>query len=126
MRDRTTPRDHSQQRDPPMEVVEAAANLQETLLRAWRGWSGFRRGSSVRAWLYRIATNVCPDHLARRRRRVLPYDPSGPANGPAEVPPVSKGPWLEPIPSEFLAPGSGDDDPYAPVVRKETVELAFS
>src|SRR5215204_4308480 len=48
--------------------------LQDTLLRAWRGLPGFRGRSSLRTWLYRIATNVCLDAIARRPKRVLPID----------------------------------------------------
>jgi len=99
--------------------------LQETLLRAWRGWSGFRGGASVRTWLYRIATNVCLDHLSRRERRVLPYDVVGPAGATAAgVPPPSARPWLEPVPDSYLAP-LADLDPQRHVVRRETIELAF-
>lgn len=105
-------------------LEESEDLLQETLLRAWRGWSGFRGSASVRTWLYRIATNVCLDHLSRRERRVLPYDVTAPADGTTSLPPPSPRPWLEPIPDSYLAP-LADPDPQQQVVHRETVELAF-
>src|SRR3979411_1303459 len=51
---------------------DAEDMLQETLLRAWRGMASFGGRAAVRSWLYKIATNVCLDALASRRRRVLP------------------------------------------------------
>jgi RNA polymerase sigma-70 factor, ECF subfamily len=71
--------------------------LQETLVRAWRGLSGFRAGAPVRPWLFKIATNVCLDEIARRPRRVIVPDdrpPSAPADGPGV--PVTENVWLEP------------------------------
>ena len=103
--------------------------LQDALLRAWRGLSGFDGRSSLRAWLYRIATNASLDAIGRRAKApVLPAD-HGPAatGGWAEdfVPDTESVPWLEPL------PGRGDDPPpdaaapEAAYERRETVELAF-
>src|SRR5919204_6601581 len=55
-------------------VHDAEDALQDALLRAWRGLGRFEERSSVRAWLYRIATNACLDAVARRPRRILPVD----------------------------------------------------
>src|SRR5947209_16927387 len=63
---------------------EADDAVQETMLRAWRAADGFEGRSSVRSWLYRIATNICLDMLRGRQRRALPID-LGPASPPAEA-----------------------------------------
>jgi RNA polymerase sigma-70 factor (ECF subfamily) len=83
--------------------------VQETFLRAWRKRASFEGRSSLRAWLYRIATNACLDALAGRRR-----------------PQASELPWLQPYPDSLLEgiPAS-DTEPDAAVVSKETIELAF-
>jgi RNA polymerase sigma-70 factor (ECF subfamily) len=85
--------------------------VQETFLRAWRWRESFEGRSSLRAWLYKIATNACLDALDKRPRVV---SPSG------EVL------WLQPYPDELLAElGGEDEDPAAAVVSKETIELAY-
>jgi RNA polymerase sigma-70 factor (ECF subfamily) len=87
--------------------------VQETLLRAWRRRNTFEGRSTVRAWMYRIATNACLDTLGRRDRSLQT------ATG-AEVP------WLEPFPDRLLEElPAHDEDPDAAVVAKETIELAF-
>ena len=83
--------------------------LQETLLRAWRALPGFRGRSSVRTWLYRIATNVCFDAIARRPKRVLPLD-YGPLTGPRRATAIQRLPpraWIEPYPDEALGIADG-------------------
>jgi RNA polymerase sigma-70 factor (TIGR02960 family) len=92
---------------------EAEDMVQETLLRAWRGRSGFEGRSSLRAWLYRIATNACLDFLRQHPERV--------ARPAAEVP------WLQPYPDRLLEElaASSDAEPDAVLVAKETVELIF-
>src|ERR1700691_4683269 len=65
---------------------EADDAVQETMLRAWRAADGFEGRSSVRSWLYRIATNICLDMLRSRQRRPTPMD-LGPASPPIEAPP---------------------------------------
>ncbi|MEU7590558.1 RNA polymerase subunit sigma-70 [Micromonospora sp. NPDC049230] len=91
---------------------DAEDAVQETLLRAWRRRETFAGRSSVRAWLYRIATNACLDLLAKRR--------PGPATG-GEVR------WLQPYPDRLLdeLPAGGADEPEALAVARETIELAY-
>jgi len=89
-------------------AVDAEDALQETLLRAWRALPQFEGRSSVRSWLYKIATNACLRAIERRPRRVLPIDygpAADPHDGPAE--PVTEAVWLEPYSDERLAPASG-------------------
>ncbi len=99
--------------------------LQETLLRAWRGLGGFEGRSSLRSWLYRIATNACLDAIERRPKRVLPvdYPPADPHAGPGE--PLVESVWIEPYPDEALGLEDGFAAPEASYERRESVELAF-
>ena len=93
---------------------EAEDAVQETFLRAWRGRERFDGGARFRAWLYRIATNVCLDALRHRSRQLTKLQSF------AEVP------WLQPYPDRLLdevAPS--DEEPDAVVVERETIELAF-
>ena len=78
---------------------EAEDAVQETLVRAWRSFDRFEGRSSVRSWLYRIATNVCLDMLSGRQRRARPMDlgPAGRVDAPLK-PPLSETTWIEPIP----------------------------
>jgi RNA polymerase sigma-70 factor, ECF subfamily len=107
-------------------AADAEDALQETLLRAWRALPRFEGRSSVRSWLYKIATNACLRAIERRPRRVLPVD-HGPAadphDGPAE--PVTEAIWLEPYPDARLGLGSGLASPEARYEQREGVELAF-
>ena len=84
-------------------VTDAEDALQETLLRAWRGLASFEARSSLRSWLYRIATNTCLDEMARRPRRALPAD-YGPASDPDDRSgaPLVESVWIEPYPDEML------------------------
>jgi RNA polymerase sigma-70 factor (ECF subfamily) len=93
---------------------EAEDAVQETLLRAWRSRDRFDGSSLFRAWLYRIATNVCLDMLRQHSRRLAT------SNTPLEVP------WLQPYPDALLdqAAPSGEQ-PEAVAVERETIELAF-
>ena len=105
---------------------DAEDALQETLLRAWRGLSGFEGGRPLRPWLYKIATNVCLNAIAKRPKRMLPIDqrPSSEAEvGPGR--PVVEGIWLEPYPDEHRALEDGYEAPEARYERRESVELAF-
>ncbi|MEX2207430.1 MAG: RNA polymerase subunit sigma-70 [Myxococcota bacterium] len=99
-------------------VHDADDALQEALLGAFRGFAGFESRSSLRSWLYKIATNACLQRIAKRPKRVLAVDHrEAAALGPEiEIEPPEEGvPWLEPYP----------DDPHASYERRESVELAF-
>ena len=102
--------------------------VQETFLHAWRSRATFTFQSpmSFRAWLYRIATNVCLDRLERRPRRVLPSE-LGPAADPrAGLQPPADLPWLQPYPDRLLENASPTNTtPDEAVVSKETIELTF-
>ena len=105
---------------------DAEDALQETLLRAWRGLPDFGGRSSLRTWLYTIATNVCMDVLGRRSRRVLPVDygpPSAPTKAAGE--PLIESVWVEPYPDEALGLPDGPASPGARYEQREAVELAF-
>jgi RNA polymerase sigma-70 factor (ECF subfamily) len=105
---------------------DAEDALQETLLRAWRGLPDFGGRSSLRTWLYTIATNVCMDVLGRRSRRVLPMD-YGPRSDPASPAgePLIESVWVEPYPDEALGLPDGPAAPDARYEQREAVELAF-
>ena len=107
-------------------AADAEDALQETLLRAWRALPQFEGRSSVRSWLYKIATNACLRAIERRPRRVLPVD-YGPAADPHDGPaaPVTEAMWLEPYPDERLGLDSGPASPEARYEQREGVELAF-
>jgi RNA polymerase sigma-70 factor (TIGR02960 family) len=100
--------------------------VQETYLRAWRAYAGFEGRASIRAWLYKIATNVCLTALEPRRNRVLPSGLTGPDDGP-DRPPSHVAPdavsWLEPLPDRMVAPAA--DDPAATVIARESLRLAL-
>jgi len=105
-------------------VDDADDALQEVLVRAWRGLPGFEGRSSVRTWLFRIATNACLDRLDRRPARTVPYDFGPPAtlgDGPGDL--LDEALWLGPYPDRFLADEA--TGPEAAAVRSESVELAF-
>jgi RNA polymerase sigma-70 factor (ECF subfamily) len=97
-------------------VHDAEDALQDALLRAWRALPRFERRSSVRSWLYRIATNACLDLIAKRSKRLLPID-FGPASDPHDGPgpPLVESVWVEPYP----------DEPDATYEQRESLELAF-
>jgi RNA polymerase sigma-70 factor (ECF subfamily) len=105
--------------------ADAEDALQEALLRAWRALPRFEERSSLRSWLYRIATNASLRAIERRPRRVLPIDyapASDPHDGPAE--PAGDPVWLEPYPdtARGLEGLAGPDARYE---QREGVELAF-
>jgi RNA polymerase sigma-70 factor (ECF subfamily) len=107
-------------------VHDAEDALQEAFLRAWRGLPKFEGRSSVRSWLYRIATNACLDAIERRPKRVLPIDyapAADPHQGPGE--PVVESVWVEPYPDEKLGLEDGYAAPEARYEQREAVELAF-
>jgi RNA polymerase sigma-70 factor (ECF subfamily) len=105
-------------------AFEAEDAVQETLVRAWRGFDRFEGRAALRSWLYRIATNVCLDMLSGRERRARPMD-LGPAQT-AETPlgpPLPEATWIQPIPDGRVLPADGD--PAELAVARETIRLAF-
>jgi RNA polymerase sigma-70 factor (ECF subfamily) len=106
---------------------DAEDALQETLLRAWRGLPDFGGRSSLRTWLYRIATNASLDAIARRPKRVLPvdYGPMGSGSGEDPGQPLAESVWIEPYPDEALGAAEGYASPEARYEQREAVELAF-
>ena len=100
--------------------------MQEAMLRVWRGLDGFEGRSSLRAWLYKIATNTYLDAISRRKKRLLPEE-YGPKADPHLPPgePVAEGVWIEPYPDEALAVEDGYASPDASYEEREAVELAF-
>jgi RNA polymerase sigma-70 factor (ECF subfamily) len=109
-------------------TFEAEDAVQETLLRAWRGIGRFEGRSSLRSWLYRIATNVCMDLLAARRRRLRPVDlgPPGPADERLLGEPLPEVTWIEPMPDERILPADDSAaDPAEVAIERESIRLAF-
>src|ERR671934_1647840 len=106
--------------------ADAEDALQETLLRAWRALARLEGRSSLRAWLYRIATNRCLTAIERRPQRVLPLDyapAADPHDGPGE--PLVESVWVEPYPDDRLGLEDGPAGPEARYEQRESVELAF-
>jgi RNA polymerase sigma-70 factor, ECF subfamily len=106
-------------------TFEAEDAVQETLLRAWRGFEGFEGRAALRSWLYRIATNVCLDMLSGTQRRARPMD-LGPAKA-ADISllgePLPETTWVEPMPDGRVLPSG--NDPAEVAELRETVRLAF-
>jgi RNA polymerase sigma-70 factor (ECF subfamily) len=107
-------------------VHDAEDALQDASLRAWRGIARFEGRSSLRSWLYTIATNACLNAIAKRPKRVLPID-YGPAADPHDAPgvPIAESVWVEPYPDEMLGIEDGYAAPEARYEQREAVELAF-
>jgi RNA polymerase sigma-70 factor (ECF subfamily) len=106
-------------------AFEADDAVQETMLRAWKAADGFEGRSSLRSWLYRIATNVCLDVLRGEKRRAMPMD-LGPASPPSEShlrPWPAEDLWVTPIPDARVVPDQGDPAEIAAV--RDSVRLAF-
>jgi RNA polymerase sigma-70 factor, ECF subfamily len=107
-------------------VHDAEDSLQDAMLRAWRGLKSFEGRSSLRSWLYTIATNTCLNAIAKRPKRVLPVDyapATDPHSGPGE--PVVESVWVEPYPDEMLGIEDGYAAPEARYEQRESIELAF-
>ncbi|GAA1869713.1 sigma-70 family RNA polymerase sigma factor [Pseudonocardia ailaonensis] len=104
---------------------EAEDAVQETMIRAWKALDKFDGRSSLRSWLYRIATNVCIDALNGRKRRAVPMDFGGPSEPRMENlrEPLPDDQWLEPVPDVRIAPSGAD--PAETAVARESVRLAF-
>jgi RNA polymerase sigma-70 factor (ECF subfamily) len=108
-------------------LADAEDSLQETLLRAWRGLGRFESRSSLRSWLYRIATNASLRMLEQRPKRVLPID-YGPAADPhaAFGEPLTESIWLEPYPDAELGVDVALLGPDARYEQRESIELAIT
>jgi RNA polymerase sigma-70 factor, ECF subfamily len=107
-------------------VQDAEDALQEAMLGAWRGLPRFEGRSSLRSWLYTIATNACLKAIERRPKRVLPIDygpPADPHESPGE--PLVESVWIDPYPDDQLGLADGLAGPDARYERRESVELAF-
>ena len=105
---------------------DAEDAMQDASLRAWRALARFEGRSSLRSWLYTIATNTCLSHIERRPKRVLPIDygpPTDPHDGPGR--PLVESVWVEPCPDEVLGLADGRAAPEARYELRESVELAF-
>lgn len=107
-------------------LQDAEDAVQETMLRAWRGIKQFEGRSSLRSWLYTIATNVCLRAIERRPSRVLPID-RGPPGDPHEPvrEPLLESVWMEPYPDEELGFDESLAGPEARYEQRESIELAF-
>ena len=106
-------------------VHDAEDLVQETYLRAWRSYGGFEGRSSVRTWLYQIATNACLTELGRRGRRVLPSGLHEPEPDPAVYPELAGVGvrWLQPAPDALVTPDSAD--PANVVAARDGLRLAL-
>ncbi|MFB9553825.1 sigma-70 family RNA polymerase sigma factor [Streptomyces roseoviridis] len=105
-------------------AFEAEDAVQDTMVRAWRSLESFEGRSSLRSWLYRIATNVCLDSLSAGNRRARPMDLTDPT--PVAQARLNERPeitWLEPVPDGRVLPSVAD--PAETAVSRETVRLAF-
>ena len=110
-------------------AFEAEDAVQETLVRAWRSFDSFQGRSSLRTWLYRIATNVCLDTLsATNRQRVRPVELSDEPGVVSDDMVLGQRPrehWVEPIPDAAALPANGDSDPEERLLLRESIRLAF-
>jgi RNA polymerase sigma-70 factor, ECF subfamily len=110
-------------------VMDAEDAVQETMLRAWKAMSGFREQSSLKSWLYRIATNVCIDALeSSSRKRLRPMDIGGEPTSVREGLDLVQRPhseWVEPIPDAVALPTDADTGPEELAILRESIRLAF-
>lgn len=110
-------------------VVDAEDAVQEAMLRAWKGLDRFQGNSSLKTWLYRIATNVCLDTLAASsRQRVRPVelsDAPGTVHDDLVLEQRPREHWVEPIPDAMVLPAPEDEGPEERAILRESVRLAF-
>jgi RNA polymerase sigma-70 factor (ECF subfamily) len=107
-------------------IPDAEDAVQETYLRGWQSYDRFAGRSSLRTWLYRIATNVCLRAIERSGRRPLPSGLGGPADPPGgsyRSVPADDVPWLQPVPDTMVVPASADT--ASVVAARSSVRLAF-
>ena len=110
-------------------VVDAEDAVQEAMLRAWKGLDRFQEQSSLKTWLYRIATNVCLDTLsATKRQRLRPVEISDTPGVVRDDLVLNERPrehWVEPIPDAMALPAAQDSDPEERAILRESIHLAF-
>lgn len=99
---------------------DAEDSVQETYLRAWRGFGDFEGRSSVKTWLYRIATRVCLNALQHSSRRMVPSALGAPGSDPDDLAQALEVSWLEPFPDLML-----NADPAAVVGTRQSLRLAM-
>jgi RNA polymerase sigma-70 factor (ECF subfamily) len=105
-------------------AFESEDAVQETFIRAWRGFDRFEGRSAIRSWLYRIATNVCLDMAGASQRRARPMDLGPASTADRALPdPLAETTWIEPVPDARVVPAGGD--PADVAVARESVRLAF-
>jgi RNA polymerase sigma-70 factor (ECF subfamily) len=105
-------------------AFEAEDAVQETFVRAWRAMDRFEGRSSLRSWLYSIATNVCLSMLGASQRRARPMDLNPPSSADTPLPaPLVESTWIEPVPDARVVPTAAD--PADVAVARESVKLAF-
>jgi RNA polymerase sigma-70 factor (ECF subfamily) len=105
-------------------IHEAEETVQEVFLRAWSERQNYTARGALRAWLYKIATNLCIDSLRRKPRRLLPITRQAASTLAEPIPPSVLEPvWLEPYPAEIAAPN--ESSPEAHYARSENIRLAF-
>jgi RNA polymerase sigma-70 factor (ECF subfamily) len=110
-------------------VVDAEDAVQEAMLRAWKSLDRFKEQSSLKTWLYRIATNVCLDTIsATNRQRIRPLEVAeqpGVVRDDMPLPQRSREHWVEPIPDAAALPAEADSDPEERAILRESIQLAF-
>jgi len=105
-------------------AFEAEDAVQETFLRAWRGYDRFEGRSSLRSWLYSIVTNVCLDMLSGSERRARPMELAGPKTADTPFPPpLAETTWILPVPDGSVLPSGSD--PAEVIESRESIRLAF-
>ncbi|KAA6459705.1 sigma-70 family RNA polymerase sigma factor [Acidobacteria bacterium AB60] len=107
-------------------AFDADDAVQETMIRAWRAYERFDGRSSLKSWLYRIATNVCLDELNRRGRRARPIEEGSPSSGAPPLEALTQQPathWIEPIPDAEIA--DTDAGPHERAALRQSIRLAF-
>ncbi|MDX2150699.1 MAG: sigma-70 family RNA polymerase sigma factor [Bryobacteraceae bacterium] len=104
-------------------VFEADDAVQETMIRAWRGLEKFDGRASLKNWLYRIATNVCLDLLAARKRRARPMEEGAAGSVTDTLAARPSEYWVEPIPDDLAVPSEGD--PFERALLRQSIRLAF-
>jgi RNA polymerase sigma-70 factor (ECF subfamily) len=110
-------------------VVDAEDAVQESMLRAWKGLDRFNEQSSLKTWLYRIATHVCLDTLSsadrRRIRPVASSDTPGTVREDMTLAQLPREHWVEPIPDALALPADAEADPAERAILRESIRLAF-